>query len=87
MLVFGEGSPVTRLGNFNEQFLDNENLHGFEIFIGGLCGFLGQFCVILHLKFQTKIGNFSWYITKKNPMKVQNVTLMIKVKIITFFRK
>ena len=28
VLVFGEGSPVTRLGNFNDQFLDNENLHG-----------------------------------------------------------
>ena len=33
-----------------------ENLNGSEI--GGLCGFLGQFCVILHLKFQTKNWEF-----------------------------
>ena len=28
VLVFGEGSLVTMLRNFNEQFLDNINLHG-----------------------------------------------------------
>ena len=54
-LFLGRGL-VTSLGNFNEQFLDNENLHGWEI--GGLCGFLSQFCVILQLIFQTKNWEF-----------------------------
>ena len=76
---FWEGLPVTRLGNFNEQFLDNENLHGWEI--GGLCGFLGQFCVILHLKFQTK----NWEFFMEHHLQKFNKSTKCDPKIITYF--